>query len=56
MTASEFVRQTVLERIETEYDLHIYEEALSKFMQDPVTYSLDEVEQELGIKERDVLR
>ena len=50
MTVSELVRQTVLERIENEYDLKSYEEAMKAFHEDPVTYSLDEVEKELGLK------
>lgn len=50
MTVSELVRKAVFERIEDEYDLKTYEEAIEKFKADPVTYSLDEVERELGLK------
>ena len=33
-----------------EYDLKCYEEAIKDYREDPVTYSLDEVEQELGLR------
>ncbi len=50
MSVSELVRQSVLERIEDEYDLKAYEKAMVSFRANPVTYTLDEVEQELGLK------
>ncbi|MVB11637.1 hypothetical protein CAFE_23590 [Caprobacter fermentans] len=50
MSVSELVRQSVLERIEDEYDLKAYEKAMASFRANPVTYTLDEVEQELGLK------
>lgn len=49
ITISELVRQSVLARIEDEYDLQAYDKALADFHADPVTYSLDEVEKELGL-------
>ena len=33
-----------------EYDLKCYEEGMKDYREDPVTYSLDEVEQELGLR------
>lgn len=50
LSVSELVRQTVLERIEDEYDLKAYEKAMASFRADPKTYSLDEVEKELGLR------
>lgn len=50
ITVSELVRRSVIERIEDEYDLKAYKEALSEFEADPVVYSLDEVEKELDLK------
>ncbi len=50
ITLSELVRRSVLERIEDEYDLNAYEEAAAEFRANPVTYSLDEVEKELGLR------
>lgn len=50
MTVSELIRQTMLEQIENEFDLQLYEQAMKEFLANPVTYSLDEVEKELGLK------
>ncbi|MGI6720919.1 MAG: type II toxin-antitoxin system RelB family antitoxin [Anaerovoracaceae bacterium] len=50
LSVSELVRQSVLERIEDEHDLHLYEEALKEHLANPKIYSLDEVEKELGLK------
>ena len=50
MTVSELVRRSVIERIEDEFDLKLYEKAIAEFKADPVTYTLDEVESELGLK------
>lgn len=50
MTVSELVRRSVIERIEDEFDLKLYEKAMADFKADPVTYTLDEVESELGLK------
>lgn len=50
MSVSELVRQSVMERIEDEYDLKAYQKAMENFRKDPTTYSLDEVERELGLK------
>jgi len=49
ISVSELVRQSVLARIEDEYDLYAYDKALADFHADPVTYSLDDVERELGL-------
>ena len=50
ITVSELVRQSVLTRIEDEYDLQAYDRAMAAYLADPVTFSLDEVEKELGLK------
>ena len=50
MTVSELVRRSVIERIEDEFDLKLYEKAMADFKADPVAYTLDEVESELGLK------
>lgn len=49
ISVSELVRQSVLSRIEDEYDLKLYDKALAEYRADPVTYSLDDVEKELGL-------
>lgn len=48
VSMSELFRSSVLEQIEDEYDLKEYEAALKEFHANPVTYSLSEVEKELG--------
>ncbi len=50
MTMSELVRKCVLERIEDEYDLKAFRTAMEEFRADPATFSLDEVEKELGFE------
>ncbi len=50
ISVSELVRQSVLEKIEDEYDLKAYEEAMEDFRKNPTTYTLNEVEKELGLK------
>ena len=49
ISVSELVRRSVLEHIEEEYDLQAYEEAIAEYHDNPITYSLDEVEKELGL-------
>lgn len=48
LSVSELVRETVLERIEDEFDLALYDQAMQAFKDDPRRYSLAEVEKELG--------
>ena len=50
ISVSELFRQAVMEKIEDEYDLHCYEVAMQEYKKDSTTYSLDEVERELGLK------
>ena len=42
MTVSEYMRKTIFEKIEDEYDLRAYEEAKAEFEKDPKTYTLKE--------------
>lgn len=49
ISVSDLFRQAVLEKIEDEYDLKAYEKAIAEYRDDPETYSLDEVEKELGL-------
>lgn len=49
LTVSELVRQSVLNRIEDEYDLQLYDKAMAAYQSNPVTYSLEDVEKELGL-------
>lgn len=49
LSVSDLIRQTVMERIENEYDLEVFNKALEEYKNNPVTYSLGEVEKELGL-------
>lgn len=49
LSVSELIRQAVIEKIETEYDLEIFDKAMAEHEKNPVTYSLDETEKELGL-------
>lgn len=49
ISVSDLFRQSVLERIEDEYDLKAYNKAVEEYKADPVTYSHDEVGKMLGL-------
>ena len=49
MSVSELIRQTMMDRIEDENDLKVYEKALAEYHANPVTYSHDEVRKMLGL-------
>lgn len=50
VTMSDLVRRCVLERIEDDCDLTAYRAAAAEYRADPETFTLDEVEKELGLK------
>ena len=49
ISISELFRQSVMEKIEDEYDLQCYEKAMKLYKEDDKTFTLDEVERELGL-------
>ncbi len=49
ISLSDLIRQSVMEHIEDEYDLAAFSKAMEDYKADPTTYSLDEVEKELGL-------
>ena len=49
MSVSDLIRQSVLERIENEYDLEMFDKAMAEYKANPKTYSLNEVEKELKL-------
>ena len=49
MSVSDMVRRAVMERIEDEFDLQCYYKAMEEYKKNPVTYTLDEVKEELGL-------
>lgn len=50
MSLSDLFRSSVMERIEDEFDLKCYEEAMAEYEKDPVTYSHEEIGKMLGLK------
>ena len=46
---SDFAALSMRERMEDELDRQAYEEAMNEFRANPVTYTLEEVEKELGL-------
>lgn len=50
ISVSELIRQTVLERIEEEFDLKVYETAMTEYRTNPTTYTMEEMEKELGLR------
>ena len=49
ISLSDLFRQAVMEKIEDEYDLVAYNKAMEEYKKDPETYTLEEVEKELGL-------
>lgn len=49
ITVSELVRQSVIEKIEDEYDLSSFNKSYSEYTTDNKTYSLNDVKKELGL-------
>ena len=49
VSVSQFLRDCALERIEDEIDAKAYIEAKAEFDADPVTYTMDEVKEMLGL-------
>ena len=49
VSVSDLIRQAVIEKIEDEIDLEAYNKVAAEFRKNPKTYSLDEVEKELGL-------
>ena len=50
MSVSELIRQTVMERIEDEYDLNAYDKAMEEHLKNPIVYSQTEVQKMLGLE------
>jgi uncharacterized protein (DUF1778 family) len=46
---SDVIRSAILEKIEDEYDVRAADLAYQEYLDDPVTYSIDEVERSLGL-------
>ena len=49
ISLSDLIRNTILEKIEDEYDLKCYYEAMEEYKKNPRTYTMDETKKELGL-------
>ena len=49
ISMSELIRQSVMEHIEDDYDMKCYKKAMQEYQANPETFTLDEVEKELGL-------
>ncbi len=49
ISLSDLIRNTILEKIEDEYDLECYKKAIAEYEKNPKTYTLDEIKEELGL-------
>ena len=49
ISISDFIRNAIMEKIEDEYDIQCYEEAMEEYKKNPKTYTLEEVKKELGL-------
>ncbi len=50
MTVSQLIRDSVIQRIEDEYDLNTYKKAMAAHKKNPVTYSHQEVAKMLDLE------
>ncbi|MCV2231357.1 type II toxin-antitoxin system RelB family antitoxin [Paracholeplasma manati] len=49
-TVSEVMRKAILEKIEDEFDIFLYEKAFNTYEQDSRTYTIEEAKSILGIE------
>lgn len=49
-TVSDVIRKAILEKIEDEFDIYLYEKAHDEFQKNPKIYNLNEAKKFLGIK------
>lgn len=49
-TVSEVVRRAILEKIEDEFDIFVYEKAMDSFKKNPKTYTLEEAREILDLE------
>lgn len=50
ISVSELVRESILEKIEDEYDLKAYKKAYEEYNKDKKTYTLSEIKKELNLE------
>ena len=49
-TVSDVIRLAILDRIEDEYDLELFNKAKAEYEKDPVTYTHEEIKARYGLK------
>lgn len=49
ISVSDLIRNAVLEKIENEYDLTSYKNAVEEYKKNPKTYTLKEIKEELNL-------
>lgn len=49
-TVSDVMRNAILEKIEDEFDIFLYDKAYKDYEENPKTYSLEETSELLGLK------
>jgi len=49
ISLSDLIRTAVLEKIEDEYDLECYNKVIREFKENPKTYTLEEIKEDLGL-------
>lgn len=54
ISLSDLVRTAILEKIEDEYDLKCYYEALKEYKENPVTYTHEEVAKILDLDDEEI--
>ncbi len=50
ISLSDLVRNAILEKIENEYDLECYENAMKEYEKDKKTYTMNDIKEELGLQ------
>lgn len=50
ISVSALIRDAIMEKIEDEIDLKLYQEAMAEYKKNPVAYTHDEVGKMLGLK------
>ena len=49
ISSSKLIRNIVLEKIENEYDIECYKKVIKEYNENPQTYTLEDVKEELGL-------
>lgn len=49
ISLGEAFKQALFEKIEDDYDLKVYEEAYADYLKNPVTYTFEQIKEELGL-------